>query len=910
MVIGTELDEPAPSRGPQPGGPPVLQAVEAPPAKPAALLDDVVSTQSEIPTSEFQMPGMIQTPLRAQQLDIPAPKRGGGGLLDDIPDEVMEPPSVVSSRTDLNTQATEAIAKEYERELRAKLEVTKAKKTFWQQHGTKVLAAAGISVVLLGLGGSFLWTRVKNQGETLDSAIAKGLAGINADTKEQYGTAIKSLEQALSMDDDSTEAQALYGYAKALVFAENGGTPADRDAAIAAFAKPAVRNARPDLALVVDYLTADGATKAAARQQLLGSDLEKGAVQAQAGRMYLADKKYDEALARLKKATELDPRNTRALVALGDYYLAFEDWSSALEMLSRAEALSKFHPARVIGQSQARLELGRELPEALGDLEGLPGSAEIPAALKGRYALVLGLAQSANGKHEDALRTLTEAQPKYPELAQDFALALGTAQKAAGQMAQAQKSFEDALKQNPRSEDAKEGLGRVLLARSREKELTDRLRPEKDARKVALLRGIAWYRLGELKKARAELQATQVNGKFPAEAAIYLALIDAGEEGGGDKAIETLEKFAGTLKKNRAVVQVALARVYMQKGALDKAKAQLEEAAKDPADYEGNAMLGELLLKAGVPTEVAMEPLLRAVERNGSHAPSKHLLVRALLSLGKVNDAVKQIDAWTVDNPSLDTVWRDAALVYLQAGRIKDAGAALAKVGDKDDVDWFRTKAQVAFAIGDGKTATDALTRANKLNAKDADTFCEIGAMFVRQGLLDNAVAGYGAATGNDPKSICGQAGPLYARPTRGKTKDLLNSLENKSSNAWEKGWILASLARVKLLENDATGAREAIEEALTQAPFHPAVWFANGEVFKKEKKDDKALEAYGKAVEYDASYSAARLAYAEALAKKGGEALPQALAQYQALLNIDQNEAETSRVEKTMTALKKQMAQ
>ena len=114
----------------------------------------------------------------------------------------------------------------------------------------------------------------------------------------------------------------------------------------------------------------------------------------------------------------------------------------------------------------------------------------------------------------------------------------------------------------------------------------------------------------------------------------------------------------------------------------------------------------------------------------------------------------------------------------------------------------------------------------------------------------------------------------------------------------------------MKLLENDVQGAREVADDAMAAAPFHPAVWFANGEVFRREKHDDKALEAYAKAVEYDASYSAARLAYAEALAKKGGDALPKALAQYQALLAIDQNDGETSRVEKTITALKKQLAQ
>ena len=122
-----------------------------------------------------------------------------------------------------------------------------------------------------------------------------------------------------------------------------------------------------------------------------------------------------------------------------------------------------------------------------------------------------------------------------------------------------------------------------------------------DARKVALMRGIAYFRLNDLKKARVELSSTQVNGKFPAEAAVYLALTDAAEDGGNEKAVETLEKFAATLRKNKSTVQVALARVYMQKGALDKARTQLEEAAKDPQDYEGNALLGELLLKAGVP---------------------------------------------------------------------------------------------------------------------------------------------------------------------------------------------------------------------------------------------------------------------------------------------------------------------
>ncbi|MDP2272722.1 MAG: tetratricopeptide repeat protein [Archangium sp.] len=891
-------------------GIPVLQP--APPAGPAGMLDDVVSAQSELPTSEFQMPGMNQQPRMA----APAVKpRSSGGLLDEIPDDSLEPPSAPNvPNVQFNTQATEAIAKEYERELRAKLEVTKQKKTFMQSHGLKLAAAAAALVILGGLGGSFVWTRVKNQGETLDTSIAKGLSAVNADTREQYGAAVRALEHALKMDEGNPEALSLFGFAKALLYAEHGGVPADRDAAVLAFSNPAARNSRPDLALVVDFLTADEAGKAAARQQLLGSDLDKATVKSQAGRLLLADKKYDEALAQLKKATELDPRNTRALVALGDYYLAFEDWDTALEMLSRAESLSKYHPARVIGHAEARLELGRELPEALADLEGLPKNAEVPTALKGRYALMLGRALSANGKHDEALKTLAEGQPLYTQYALEFAMALGHAQRTAGLMAQAQKSFEDALKLAPKSETAKEGLGRVLLARSREKELIDRLKPEKDARKVALLRGIAFFRMGEAKKARAELTSTQVNGKYPAEAAVYLALADASEEGQSEKATETLEKFAATLRRNKATVQVALARVYMQKGALDKARTQLEEAAKDPQDYEGNALLGELLLKAGVPPEVAMEPLTRAVERNGSHGPSRHLLTRTLLALGKVPEAVKQIEAWTQDNPALEQAWRDAALVYLQAGRLKEAEAASAKVSQNaEELEVWRTKALILFARGDGKNAMSALEKANKLNPKDAETFCEIGNAFVRQGNNDTAVKAFEAALREDPKSVCGLAGPLHAKPVaKGKPspRDLLGQLITRSTNAWEKGFLQATLARVHLAGNDVQGARSAVDEAMVNAPFHSAVWFAAAEVSKREKDEAKAVEQYGKAAELDGSWSQARLAYADGLAKQGGDSLPKAVAQYEAVMLIDQNENDLARVKKTVAALKKQLSQ
>ncbi|MBE2253589.1 MAG: tetratricopeptide repeat protein, partial [Myxococcus sp.] len=570
-----EEAEPGPLPVPLPPAPPVpsdpnmpsvipsaeLELPASTPALPATggLLDEVVSAQSEVPTSEFQMPGLNQGPARPPP--VLAAAAGSGGLLDEIPDSIEPPSALEAPRVEFSTQATEAIANEYERELREKLQARQQEKTFFQKHGLKLGLVAGLVVVALALGGSFLYTRQQHGGENLEQALARGLSAINADTKEQYLLGLQALEQALSMDESNVDAWANIGLAKAILYAEHGGALSDREAALAAMNKPKVRELHPDLAMVVDYLTADANELAGRRQQLLGATSDSSVVEAQAGRVLLADKKLDEAFKHLQRATELNSRNLRALVALGEYYLRSEDYESAARILSTAFNLSRFHPERVMGLAEARLELGREAPEALAELEGLPANAAVPDALKGRYALALGRAQSANGRHDEAAKTLAEGLASNKELAFDFDMARAQVGRNAGKMAEAQQAYEDALKVRPKSEEAKEGLGRVLLARSREKELLERVRADGDQRKVSLVRGIAAIRLDDPRRARAELERTRVNGKYPAEAVVYLALCDAAEEG-GEKAVQTLEKVVATTRRHKATAQIALARVY------------------------------------------------------------------------------------------------------------------------------------------------------------------------------------------------------------------------------------------------------------------------------------------------------------------------------------------------------------
>ena len=882
------------------------------PAQGGGLLDDVVSVQSEVPTGDFRAPtGEVGMP------SVIAPS-GGGGLLDEIPDHLEAPSNLEVPKVELNTQATEAIAKEYERELRAKFEANTRKKTFLQRHGLKLALLITAVVVVGGLGGSFVLTRYKHKGENLESAVGKGLAAISADTREQYQAALESLDHALTMDDSSVEAWAYEGYAHAVLFAEHGGAAADKDAAVAALGKPGVREAHPELATVIEYFTADAAGRAAMQKQVLEAPLEGSPAKPTdmselltiGGKLLLADKKYDDALKRLTQATVLNPKNIRAIVALGDYYLEQQDHEKALEVLGAAASISKFNPGRVIGQAHARLELVQETAEALADLEALPANATVPQSLAGEYKLQLGLAQSANGKHDDARITLNDGLAAHKEMAWEFQMGLGDAARFAGQMANAQKAYEEAIKLRPKSEEAKEGLGRVLLARSRERELLDRLKYENDQRRVALLRGIAAWRLNDAKRARAELGHTEVKGKYPAEAVVYLSLVEAAEQ--PDKALEILEKVEAQTKRHKATVEIAMARVHMQRGSLDKARALLEEAAKDPQDYEANALLGELLLSAGVPPDIAVEPLQRAVGRNGSHAPSRHLLTRVLLALGKLPEAVKNVDAWTADNPTLPDAWRDAALVYLQNGRIKDAETAVNK-GVKpgsDDVEGQRIRAQVLFARGDTRGGFAALEFANtRLKAKDAQTFCEIGNAFVRQGVLETAFAAFEAAYKEDPKAACGMAGPFHAHPTtKNKARAELLKLIKGSQNAWERAFLQGTLARVLLEERDYKSARAMADEALQSQPFHPAAHFASAEVALKQKDEARAIEELQKTTELDGAWAEAHLLLADLLAKGTDEQQKKAVDQYSAVEDLSQNEGDVAKAKKAKAALKKKL--
>jgi cellulose synthase operon protein C len=862
---------------------------------------------ADIPALEDDVLPSTESPAYIPTVRDPAPSNGGG-LLDDIPD-LDRSTSLEQPRVQVSSRAAEAIAKEYERELREKLAQTRAHRGFFARNWLKLSLSAVALAALIAGAVVFVMTRTANQGDLAD-ALAAGKKGIAQDSAESYRAALVALERAVRMDEKSADAWALTAQARALVFAEHEGTAEDRAAAERALERPGVADNFAGVALAVRYYVAPEAQRAERAKAVLESILPDAEVNELAGRILLAQREPQQALERFKRALESTPTHVRSLVALGDYYLGAGDYLNALNFYATAAQVSPRHPARTVGAGEARLALDQELEQALGELEALPPTEQLPKPIQARRELIHGRLLAAAKRFPDAVARLGAGASVHRLQAYDFQVALADVQLAAGTLRLAQEAAELALKARPQSDEAQALLGRILLGRGREAELLKRISSSGDSRKVAMVRGLALSRQGDFKRARAEFAKTRVNGKYPPEAIIHLAIADA-EDGQAERAVSVLEKALGATKKAKGEVLVALGQIHRKKGELDRARERYEQAAKEADDVEGSCALGRLLLDSGLPDQ-AIAPLRAAVGRNRSHREAQAALGRALLELGKSDEALAAGEAWVEESPDDSGAHLVVAWAHFVQGKVKEAEEASAravKVGS-GDVHAFRLRAQVLFAAGNAKGAFGALERANKLNPKDAETFCEIGHAFLRQGAKDNAQKAFEAARREVPDLPCGLLGEAEARLPQ-VDKAALAKVEDLSKGApavWDRAYAAAVLARMRLAGAKGKDARAAAEEAVALGPSLAKAHQALAAVALKEKSLEAAQAALEKAVALDPSDGGLRLQLADVLARGGPEAVAKAITEYETFLDIGGDERDERRADQAITGPRKKL--
>lgn len=868
------------------------------------------ATSEPVPPAEETSFAPPPRPSGVKPVPPPVRRTHSHPLLTDLPELPVAASAVELPKVELSAQAAAAIATEYERELREKLakKEEEKRKSFLGRHWMKMAISAVLGAGLVVGGWAYLHTRAKFRNQNLATTLAAAKKAAMLDTAAGYKLSLKALHDALEMDAHSGEAWALTAYARALLYAEHGHQAEDRQAATAALEEKGVETGFASLALVSHYQLSQGKEREGLARAVLASTLPQPEIQELAGRILLERRDSAKAVKRLQAAlaTPTSLVTLRAQIALADYYRAFGDDAHALEFYRSAAQLSPAHPAVLLGEAESRLALGKELAAALEEVRKVPDDLSSPTEVRARRVLDEGKLVAANGDPAAAAKALAAGAARFPQQLFDFQLALGEAAQRGGDMAQAQRALELAVKLHPRSDGAKEALARVMLARGDERGLLSRLPADANDRKLLLLRGEAYAQLRDWRHARAELARTQVNGRYPPEAVVYLALADAAE-GEPEKAQAVLEKAKGSVRQPeaRGALLNALGAILWQKGDVDGARRQFTEAAQGPQDYEGSCSLGRLWLFTGDPDK-AIPPLQQALARNGSHAEAREALTRALLSVGKPQDALAQLEAWRQDDPTDAGADKLLGLVALRQGDVKQADAASARAARKlpRDAEAQRIRGEVLFARGQTRAALAQLQRAHKLDGADVLTDCALGRALLRSEKTGDANKLFESVQKRSPSTACAPLGLASVNPRQASGRALAE-LARRAPDVWDRALALATLGRAQASSGNLREAKRSADEAVELAPGLADGYWAQGLVAARGRDLDLAKASLAKALALEPDDARIRLANAEILARTEDD-LPQAVSEYQTFLRLASKSPEEARVKKLLPGLKK----
>ena len=424
-----------------------------------------------------------------------------------------------------------------------------------------------------------------------------------------------------------------------------------------------------DGALAVAWLLADEpATRAAAEAPILSARPSQGALlQLLAGRILVTRGEVEGGRGRLEIAARANPPLLRALSELGDLTLAAGDPEGALAYYGAALAAHGTHPRSAIGAAEARLALGRDSEVSRRELDAIdadPGSAP-PRDVRVRFEIARARVLAALGDPGNAAVRLSRAAEKEGESAR-LSAALAEVFLQSRSWAQA-----DAAAGRAVVRDAKTPELRVLLARARigRGRYVEALQATEgfEGRAIRVQRAIARYRLGQWTEAKAELERTGRDGKLPADAAVWFALVDVAS-GRADRALPLLEKLLQA-SPPPPLASYAQGRALEAVGRKGDAEVAYRAAAdREPLAPEAPAALGRLLLATGRGQD-AVAPLERAVKLDPSDLATRRALGEARLAAGHPSAARADLDFVLLSTPRDVAALRTLSAAWLAEGQ-------------------------------------------------------------------------------------------------------------------------------------------------------------------------------------------------------------------------------------------------
>ncbi|HLL53106.1 MAG TPA: tetratricopeptide repeat protein, partial [Myxococcaceae bacterium] len=754
--------------------------------------------------------GMSTVPLFAQTIQklMEAPSTGGSAAPTIPPPMMGETSGPAASGPQQAAATMDRLKQLYEGRMAAVSVVDRPDPFAAVKKRLPLVIAAGVAVLVLGIGFSFGFTRYGafgmkkllpaklSQGDTGYAELQNAKKALSADTFKSYKEA-RDLTAKVLAGKEYPEARAVW--AQAIFYLQRryaAATPAEVAQANAslehvemlgtkhvevakAFAGAALAKKQPDQALVP--------LKEAKSRAENDKDSELDLLLAEALEQKRDAKGAKDALA---KVIARDPKSAKAQHALGNLHQAASDADNAVKAYQAALDADPDHVISAVELAAVELLIGKDVEGGIKALEKATGE---------KVKSLLGPAELARARSLMGVALAEQFKPKEAIVA-----------------------FDEAIKLDANSAFTKAMMGRVLLAQRDYEKALPLLKEaqERDPNKLDYTDGYISALLALGKLSDAVKAVDEGNKRFPSNARI--AYLQGRVHEGADKQAEAETSYKRALASDAKLYEanLALARLYLSLKRVVDARAQMEPAyARAPNDALVRTGMGELYL-AEKDFAKAEEEFKKAAELNPTLAETHLGLSRVSLSKGELDAALAEVDrAIELDK-------------NVKEGRLQ-RGVVLWKKGDLDN-------------------ALKELEAAKAVDPKNSRIAVVTGAVQFDRGNLPDAEKNLLTAISSDSTN----AEPhFYLAQVRAKRLEYTQAIDNMK-NALERAPKRPDYHyQMGIIYRDAKRLPEAIDSwkaVLKLDPNHADAHEAMGQAYLERSRLDDAIASFDLALKAD----------------------------------------------------------
>lgn len=350
----------------------------------------------------------------------------------------------------------------------------------------------------------------------------------------------------------------------------------------------------------------------------------------------------------------------------------------------------------------------------------------------------------------------------------------------------------------------------------------------------------------------------------------------------------SLFEHALAVTDDNALAHINLGVAYLNRGRLDEASSQLQEAIRlHPGSVEAHAALGAVRVEQGRLRE-ALEDYQTALRLDPSSSRTHRELANLLVKLGDETQAMTHFREAAALSPADGDALVDLALALSREGRTDEALRAFQEASSlaSDRARLHQNWGVVLMQAGKLDDAVRHFEAALELRPDYPEAHFSRGQAAMAGGDFERAVDELGEAVRLEPDNEEAQYQLGLALASAGRPKEAFERFERARSLAPERAGIYITEGLLLLREAEPARAEEYFRKSIELEPDNAEAHYSLGLAYAGTGKVEDAISCYRRAVELEPHYAVAHNSWGVALASEGR--VDQAVEQWKRALSMD----------------------